>query len=119
MRNASTIGAILLMSLGLTMPARANALPCEEEIEKGRQALDLENRNLLALELMTRDPRVQVLRNDFNYRLMIFTQAQAQCAQAVRDDAQRRAPAASYPGCQRDTDCKGNRICASGTCVNP
>jgi hypothetical protein len=29
------------------------------------------------------------------------------------------APAAGQPGCQYDTQCKGERVCVSGQCVDP
>jgi hypothetical protein len=111
-RVVAMLGALVLVT-----PGEAGAHPCEEEIAKGRQFLDYENRNLLLLELAGPNPTVQILRNNLNFRMMQFMQAQAQCAQAVRDEQQGGAPAAT--GCTRDVECKGDRICVSGACVNP
>jgi hypothetical protein len=47
------------------------------------------------------------------------------CMQAKRDEAAQAVRAqppsrpATPPGCARDTDCKGERICVSGACVDP
>ena len=111
-------GAVAVAVL-LGIPAGVQAHPCEEELAKVQESLGYENRNLALLELSTRDPQVQVLRNNYNYRVMLFLQAQAQCAQAVRDEHQGNARAAGSPGCSKDVDCKGNRICVSGSCVDP
>ncbi|MEY2667657.1 MAG: hypothetical protein RJA59_295 [Pseudomonadota bacterium] len=108
-------GAVALSVL-LGLPAEVRAHACEEEIAKTHEWLAIENRNLAMLELSTRDPRVQLLRSNYNYRLMLFLQAQAECAQAVREEHKGGEPAT---GCGKDVDCKGNRICVSGSCVDP
>lgn len=108
---------VVSVLLGLPVAARAHA--CEEELAKVQESLGNENRNLALLELSTRDPQVQLLRNNYNYRVMLFLQAQAQCAQAVRDEHQGGQPGAALSGCTKDVDCKGNRICVSGSCVDP
>ena len=43
------------------------------------------------------------------------------CTTASAPSAPAAAPAAAsgFAGCGKDTDCKGDRICERGTCVNP
>lgn len=106
-------------SVLLALPVDARAHACEEELAKVQEWLALENRNLALLELSTRDPRVLLLRNDYNYRVMQFLQAQAQCSQAVQEEHRALLPAPDSAGCTKDVDCKGNRICVSGSCVDP
>jgi hypothetical protein len=113
------LAGAVAFSVLLGLPAEVRAHPCEEDLAKVRESLGYENRNLALLELSTRDPQVQLLRNNYNYRVMLFLQAQAQCAQAVRDEQQGSQPATTGTGCGKDVDCKGNRICVSGSCVDP
>jgi hypothetical protein len=117
MRSRSRLlaGAVATSFL-LGLPAEVRAHACEEELAQVQEALANENRNLAVLELSSRDPRIQVLRNNYNYRVMLFLQAQAQCAQAVREEHKEGQPAT---GCGKDVDCKGDRICVSGSCVAP
>ena len=120
MRSCSRLLAgALATSFLLGLPTEVRAHACEEELAKVQESLGYENRNLALLELSTRDPRVQLLRNDYNYRVMLFLQAQAQCAQAVREEHKEGQPATAATGCGKDVDCKGDRICVSGSCVAP
>jgi hypothetical protein len=105
--------------LGLSMPAPVHALPCEEEVAKAAQALDVENRQILALELTSNSPQVQAFRRQYNLRFQVFLQMKAECDLAVRGMGPGSAPAGGTGGCARDTDCKGDRICVQGACVNP
>ena len=108
--------AVLLVTLAA--PGIARAHPCEEEIAKAAQDLDLENRNLLLLEMQGSNPTVRLLRADFDRRFLLFISLRDQCAANVRaEKSGSGAPAPS--GCTKDTDCKGDRICVSGSCVNP
>ena len=110
---------ILAALLGLSIPGRARALPCEEDVEKAAKALDVENRQILALELTSNTPQVQALRRQHNMRFQVFLQMKAECDLAVRAGSTGAAPASGTGGCAKDTDCKGDRICVGGACVNP
>ncbi len=102
----------------LLLPRVARAHPCEDEIAKAAQDLDLENRNLLLLELQGSNPTVRLMRADFDRRFLLFISMRDQCAATVRAEKAGGAGRAAS-GCTKDTDCKGDRICASGACVNP
>lgn len=118
MRLLATCTAAALLVATLALPAPARAHPCEEEIAKAAEALDLENRNLLLLEMQTSDPRVRALRSDFDRRFVLFVSMRDQCAANVRAEKSGASPATAG-GCAKDTDCKGDRICVKGSCVDP
>ncbi len=105
--------------LGLSIPGPARALPCEEEVAKAAQALDVENRQILALELTSNSPQVQAFRRQYNLRFQVFLQMKTECDLAVRGLGPATVPASGSTGCAKDTDCKGDRICVQGACVNP
>jgi hypothetical protein len=109
----------MFAALGLCLSGTARANPCEQEVADAAKKLDFENRQILAMELTNNAPEVQMLRREYNYRFMLFLQMQTQCNDAVRAERQGAAPAAGSAGCSKDTDCKGNRICVSGACVDP
>ena len=69
----------LVALLGLSMPDPVHALPCEEEVAKAAQALDVENRQILALELTNNSPQVQAFRRQYNLRSQVFLQMKAEC----------------------------------------
>ncbi len=118
MRSIAICLTATLLASALALPRLARAHPCEEEVAKVAEALDLENRNLLILELQTTDPRVRALRSDFDRRFLLFVSMRDQCAASVRAE-KAGGNATTTPECAKDTDCKGDRICVSGACVNP
>ncbi len=118
MRLLATCSATALLAAALAHPLPARAHPCEAEIAKAAADLDIENRNLLLLEMQSTDPRVRTLRADFDRRFLLFVSMRDQCAANVRAEKSGAAPTTTG-GCAKDTDCKGDRICVSGTCVNP
>jgi len=109
----------LVALLGLSIPGSALAHPCEEEVAKAAQSLDLENRQILALELTNNSPQVQAFRRQYNLRFQVFLQMKAECDVALRGGGPGAAPTGGTGGCAKDTDCKGDRICVGGACVNP
>lgn len=113
------LAGAVAVSVLLTLPVDARAHACEEELAKVQEWLAYENRNLAMLELSTRNPQAQILRNNYNYRVMLFLQKQAECAQAVQEEHRGPVRAGESAGCAKDVDCKGNRICVSGSCVDP
>jgi hypothetical protein len=50
--------------------------------------------------------------------MLLFISFREQCAAQVRAEHGDQGAAAAS-GCTKDTDCKGNRICVSGACVDP
>jgi hypothetical protein len=117
LQNRLALAAVVI--LATSSPALVRANPCEEEIAKAAIMLEWENRNIIAMELTVMTPTVMMLRNNYNQRLMIFLQMRARCEQAVREERQAAEGGPVATGCGKDTDCKGNRICIQGACVDP
>jgi hypothetical protein len=109
---------LLLALVALAVPAAARAHPCEAEVAEATQKLASENQQILALELAGNSPVAKALRSEHTYRMQVLQQLQLQCAQSVRDERQGTSPAPAG-GCQKDTDCKGARICVRGQCTDP
>ncbi len=106
------------MSLVLSVPGAARAHPCEAEVAEAIQKLAFENQQVVAMELAGNSPVARALRSEHTYRVQVLQQMQMQCAQSVREEKQGTAPAGGVPGCGKDTDCKGERICVRGACVD-
>ena len=113
-----SFAAFLFASLALSLPALARAHACEAEVAEATQKLAYENQQIVAMEMSGNSPVARALRNEHTYRVQVLQQMQAQCARSVRDERQGTAPAGGVAGCGKDTDCKGERICVQGACVD-
>ena len=120
MRPGTWTFAIVLVAVlaAVAWPRSTPAHPCEAEVAEAAQKLAIENQQIMALEMAGSSPTARALRGEHTYRMQLLQQLQLQCAQSVRDEHAGASPAATG-GCGKDTDCKGNRICVRGECVNP
>ena len=113
-----SFAAVVLVSLVLSVPGAARAHPCEAEVAEATQKLAYENQQVVALEMAGNSSVARALRNEHTYRMQVLQQMQTQCARSVREEKQGTAPAGGVVGCGKDTDCKGERICVRGACVD-
>jgi len=116
--QSGSFAAVLVALLALSLPGAVRAHPCEAEVAEATQKLAYENQQILAMEMSGSSPVARALRNEHTYRVQVLQQLQTQCAQSVRDERQGAAPASGVAGCGKDTDCKGERICVRGACVD-
>lgn len=131
--------ATLAVILAAT-PATAHAHPCEAKVAeltdliygKIKPALDKRramDRMALTVPSLAESARESIRQADQDEAMYLgmLQQERQQCEAAVAEErraaaeqkpaAKKKAPRTS--GCAKDTDCKGERICVSGACVDP
>jgi hypothetical protein len=130
---------VLLVTIGLALPAVAMPHPCEVELAQMRKDLDAIRGAVASIEAVpASDMQRQMLsgaKGKYDLEQRRLTEAQARCERLVREEspapvpspapAVQVAPAVEAPttpcptGCGKDTDCKGARICVNGACQDP
>lgn len=110
--NASVAEAMALLG-GMASPNPVQGMGPGSENARQYRAMAIQQRQFLESYRLQCSQLVYQEQQEASRRAAAEAAAQAEAAAKAKRKTSKRA------GCVKDTDCKGDRICESGRCVNP